>query len=119
MSDATPRGGVKAAWMDEPVQQRRDDVEWGRWKETDKGNWDEHKREEWAASIWQWQKIRRREREERRRAEAVARLAAHARYTRAIEAWGRTVPSLSEEVASARKAAKRRTPATPPVARAA
>ena len=55
--------GVKAAWMDEPVQQRRDDVEWGRWKETDKGNWDEHKREEWAASIWQWQKIRRRERE--------------------------------------------------------
>ena len=58
-------------------------------------------------------------RHQRRRAEAVARLAAHARYTRAIEAWGRTVPSLSEEVASARKAAKRRTPATPPVARAA
>jgi hypothetical protein len=27
---------------------------------------DEDKREEWAASIWQWQKIRRREREERR-----------------------------------------------------
>ena len=65
--------GVKAAWMDEPVQQRRDDVEWGRWKETDKGNWDEHKREEWAASIWQWQKIRRREREERRRAEEIMR----------------------------------------------
>ena len=59
--------------MDEPVQQRRDDVEWGRWKETDKGNWDEHKREEWAASIWQWQKIRRREREERRRAEEIMR----------------------------------------------
>lgn len=28
-----------AAWMDEPVQQRRDDVEWGRWMETDKAHW--------------------------------------------------------------------------------
>ena len=32
---------------------------------------DEDKREEWAASIWQWQKIRRREREERRRIRAA------------------------------------------------
>jgi DnaJ family protein B protein 4 len=65
---ATRHGGanVDAAWMDEPTQQRRDDVEWGRWKETDKTNWDEHKREEWAASIWAWQRIRRRERDERR-----------------------------------------------------
>ena len=30
---------ARAAWMDEPVQQRRDDVEWGRWMETDKANW--------------------------------------------------------------------------------
>jgi hypothetical protein len=25
--------------MDEPVQQNRDDVEWGRWMETDKSHW--------------------------------------------------------------------------------
>ena len=54
------------AWMDESTQLRRDDAEWGRWKETDKHNWDEQKREEWAANIWQWQKLRKREREERR-----------------------------------------------------
>lgn len=66
-------GGGDAAWMAEPVQQRRDDVEWGRWMETDKTHWDEDKREEWAASIWQWQKIRRREREERRRLDAIRR----------------------------------------------
>ena len=54
------------AWMDESTQRRRDDAEWGRWKETDKQNWEEGKREEWAANIWQWQRLRRREREERR-----------------------------------------------------
>ena len=70
---ASESGSTQAAWMDEPVQQRRDDVEWGRWKETDKANWDEQRREEWAASIWQWQKIRRRERVERRRSEAIMR----------------------------------------------
>jgi hypothetical protein len=52
--------------MDESTQRRRDDAEWGRWKETDKQNWEEGKREEWAANIWQWQRLRRREREERR-----------------------------------------------------
>lgn len=70
---ATRHGPGDRAWMDEPTQQRRDDVEWGRWKETDKGDWDEDKREEWAASIWQWQKIRRRERVERRRTLEEAR----------------------------------------------
>ena len=70
-SAATRSSAGDAAWMDESVQQRRDDVEWGRWMETDKAHWDEHKREEWAASVWQWQKIRRREREERRRIRAA------------------------------------------------
>ena len=37
-----------AAWMDESVQKRRDDVEWRRWKETDKSHWEEDKREEWV-----------------------------------------------------------------------
>ena len=70
---ATRHGPGDLAWMDEPTQQLRDDVEWGRWKETDEGDWDEDKREEWAASIWQWQKIRRRERVERRRTLEEAR----------------------------------------------
>lgn len=56
----------RAAWMDEATQQMRDDVEWGRWKATDVDHWDEAKREEWAANIWQWQRIRRRERGEQR-----------------------------------------------------
>jgi hypothetical protein len=34
--------------MDESVQKRRDDVEWRRWKETDKSHWVEDKREEWV-----------------------------------------------------------------------
>ena len=42
---ATRHGPGDRAWMDEPTQQRRDDAEWGRWKETDKGDWDEDKRE--------------------------------------------------------------------------
>lgn len=59
-------GAGDKAWMDESTQLRRDDAEWGRWKETDKQNWDETEREEWAANIWQWQRLRKREREERR-----------------------------------------------------
>ena len=40
----------------------------------------------------------------RRLGEAVARLSAHARCTRAIAAWGATVPVVSEEVQRARRA---------------
>ena len=44
-------GAGDKAWMDESTQLRRDDAEWGRWKETDKQNWDETEREEWPKII--------------------------------------------------------------------
>ena len=67
-------GAGDKAWMDESTQLRRDDAEWGRGKETDKQNWDETEREEWAANIWQWQRLRKREREELRAPFDAARL---------------------------------------------
>ena len=44
---------------------------------------------------------------------ALWRLAAWARFAQAVEAWGRTVPSLSDEIANTNKASRGRLTANP------
>ena len=51
--------------------------------------------------------------ERRQCIKALWRLAAWARFAQAVEAWGRTVPSLSDEIASTNKAALGRLTANP------
>ena len=81
-----------------------------------------HRRWRRAAALKRWRQhaahrqtiARALELNERRQCiKALWRLAAWARFAQAVEAWGRTVPSLSDEIASTNKAALGRLTANP------